>query len=279
MFTDNIAVYLQGSPANMDKAQEVFKTFCCASGAKINQHKSAAIWASKKERTWEWGRDEGLKWIPTGKGTRYLGIEPKCSGSHSLAIRPILNTSGTPLGVNGLSERCALAHSGCFWVKDLWSLENKEWKGLSDLGVSHHASNRRCRDIITTSIPWRPNEYDNHIWVGNWIGTPTPGTGNPLDWVYLVFEHTRDKANVIEFKKIKFDNHIQATAQQTLIISMANYRTIIVLSQEKLGATLKVVRDPPALGKSPPYIGSLKRGSSRTSHGTPTNGTGNPTRL
>ncbi len=66
-FTDDIALYLQGS--NMDRAQEVLKTFCRASGAKINWHKSAAIWASKKDRTWEWGRDEGLKWIPTSEGT------------------------------------------------------------------------------------------------------------------------------------------------------------------------------------------------------------------
>jgi len=75
MFVDDTVVYLQGSPTNMDKAQEVFKTFRRASGTKINWHKSVTIWASKKERTWEWGRDEGLKWIPTNKGTRYLGIQ------------------------------------------------------------------------------------------------------------------------------------------------------------------------------------------------------------
>jgi len=58
----------------MDRAQKVFKTFCRTSEMKINWHKSAAIWASKKERTWEWGGDEGLKWIPTGEGIRYLRI-------------------------------------------------------------------------------------------------------------------------------------------------------------------------------------------------------------
>jgi hypothetical protein len=74
-FANNTALYLQGSPANMDRAQEVLKTFCRASGAKINWHKSVAIWANKKDRTWEWGRDEGLKWIPTGEGIQYLGIQ------------------------------------------------------------------------------------------------------------------------------------------------------------------------------------------------------------
>ncbi len=36
MFADDTALYLQGSLANMDRAQEVLKTFCSASGAKIN---------------------------------------------------------------------------------------------------------------------------------------------------------------------------------------------------------------------------------------------------
>jgi len=40
--------------------------------------------------------------------------------------------------------------------------------------------------------------------------------------------------------------------QQALMISTTNYRTIIILSQEKLGATLKIARDPLAPGKKPP---------------------------
>jgi len=45
------------------------------SGAKINWHKSIAIWASKKEKTWNWGEDVGLRWVPEGEGTCYLGIQ------------------------------------------------------------------------------------------------------------------------------------------------------------------------------------------------------------
>jgi hypothetical protein len=59
----------------MDRAQEVLKIFYRAFRAKINWHKSAAIWAIKKERTWEWGRDKGLKWILDGESTRYLRIQ------------------------------------------------------------------------------------------------------------------------------------------------------------------------------------------------------------
>jgi hypothetical protein len=75
MFADDTALYLQGSPSNMDRAQEVLKTFCRTSGVKINWHKFVAILASKKVRTWEWGRDGGFKWIPDGEGIRYLGIQ------------------------------------------------------------------------------------------------------------------------------------------------------------------------------------------------------------
>jgi hypothetical protein len=59
----------------MDKAQQVLKIFCRASGAKINWHKSAAIWASRTERTWVWGEEVGLRWLPKGTGTHYLGIQ------------------------------------------------------------------------------------------------------------------------------------------------------------------------------------------------------------
>lgn len=74
-FVDDTTLYLRGHLANLDRAKEVLKIFCRASSAKINWHKSAAIWASKRERPWEWGEDVGLKWIPAGKGTRYLGIQ------------------------------------------------------------------------------------------------------------------------------------------------------------------------------------------------------------
>jgi hypothetical protein len=75
MFADDTALYLKGTSANMDRAQEVLKTFCRASGAKINWSKSAAIWASQRDKSWEWGEAEGLQWIPKGRGTKYLGIQ------------------------------------------------------------------------------------------------------------------------------------------------------------------------------------------------------------
>jgi hypothetical protein len=60
---------------NMERTQRVLNVFCKASGAKINWHKSSAIWASNKKREWEWGREVDLQWISKGKGVRYLGIQ------------------------------------------------------------------------------------------------------------------------------------------------------------------------------------------------------------
>jgi len=74
-FADDTALYLQGSQANMERTQKVLDIFCKASGAKVNWNKSAAVWASKRPRTWEWGQEVGLQWVPEGKGVRYLGIQ------------------------------------------------------------------------------------------------------------------------------------------------------------------------------------------------------------
>ncbi len=74
-FANDTALYFKGDQSNMDKAQNVLKIFRKASGAKINWNKSTAIWASRRERTWNWGREEGLKWVLEGKGVQYLGVQ------------------------------------------------------------------------------------------------------------------------------------------------------------------------------------------------------------
>jgi hypothetical protein len=163
----------------------------------------------------------------------------------------ILSVSGTPLGVSGLSEGCAFAHSRCTQIKDLWFEKNMEWKGLSALGLNHHASNKRGKNIITNNIPWHPDEYDSLIQVGDWIGKPTLGSGNTLDWVYLVLKCTPNKANAIEFKKVTPNGRLQVTTHQPLTISTTNYCPVRVLSQENLGSTFKMARDLPVPGKKP----------------------------
>jgi hypothetical protein len=70
IFADDIALYFKGSPSNLSKVWAVFELLCLASRAKVNWGKSAAIWANKEEKEWEWGQEVGLKWIPEGQGVR-----------------------------------------------------------------------------------------------------------------------------------------------------------------------------------------------------------------
>jgi hypothetical protein len=74
-FADDTALYLQGTRDNMERTQKILDIFYKALGAKINWHKTTVIWASKKNKEWEWGQEVGLQWIPEGKGVRYLGIQ------------------------------------------------------------------------------------------------------------------------------------------------------------------------------------------------------------
>jgi len=163
----------------------------------------------------------------------------------------ILNSRGIPLGVGGVSEGNALAQSRCFRVKDIWNDVTKDWKGFTDLGMSHHPSNRLNRETITSIIPWRLDEHECHFRVGDWIANPAPRAGSPLDWVYLVLELADKTASVLEFQKITSRGRIQTTTNQTIKISTAKHRLVRVLSQENPEATLKVARKLPAPGKAP----------------------------
>lgn len=72
MFADDTLLLLDGTPDNMDRAIAVINRFGEASRAKLNLHKSTGLWIGQAERTWQWGKAEGLKWLPTGEVTRYL---------------------------------------------------------------------------------------------------------------------------------------------------------------------------------------------------------------
>ena len=73
MFADDTLLLLDDTPENMDRAIAVINMFSAASGAKLNLHKSTGLWIGQEERTWQWGEAKGLKWLPPGEITRYLG--------------------------------------------------------------------------------------------------------------------------------------------------------------------------------------------------------------
>jgi hypothetical protein len=118
--------------------------------------------------------------------------------------------------------------------------------------LSYHASNKRCRNIITNSILWRPDEYESPIREGDWISEPSPDPDTTLDRVYLVLKCVPDTVKAIEFRKITPSGRLQVMAHQHFTISTTNYRPVKVLSQENSGSTLKVARDPSVPRKKPP---------------------------
>ena len=73
MFADDTLLLLDGTSENLDRALEVIRGFGDASGAKLNFHKSIALWVAHTERPWQWGVEAGLKWLQPGEVTRYLG--------------------------------------------------------------------------------------------------------------------------------------------------------------------------------------------------------------
>jgi hypothetical protein len=163
----------------------------------------------------------------------------------------ILNVNGSPLGISGLKEGNAVAHSGHSRVKDLQNAKNKEWKNLNDMSMSHHPANRDNLARITASIPWNPEELNNRVQAGDWISKPDPSMRTSPDWIYYVLESYRGTAKVIEFKKITSSGIIKATTHAAITLSTKGYRPVRILSQDKHGSTLKVARDAPTLGKNP----------------------------
>jgi hypothetical protein len=79
----------------------------------------------------------------------------------------IVNHEGKPLGFNRRSEENSLVNVGCSRVGNFWDPEEKEWKGLSALGVSFHLANRHNRDLIIASIPWDLATSNSIPLVGN----------------------------------------------------------------------------------------------------------------
>jgi hypothetical protein len=90
--------------------------------------------------------------------------------------------------------------------------------------------------------------------------SPTPISGNLLDRVYHVLESALGQALVMEFKKIAPNGRLQSMTQKSLTVSTAKLRPVRVLSQERLGTTLKVARDLVVPSKQPPLCWVFETG-------------------
>jgi len=163
----------------------------------------------------------------------------------------ILNQEGKPLGLSGKSEGNSLANAGCSRIRDFWDAEEKEWKGLSALGVSFHPSNRRNRELIIASIPWDPTTSNNALSAGKWISKKEVGQTGPPEWVYQVVGTTQSTTNVSEFRRISHTGRIQATGSHIITIPLEGYEPVRVLAQDNHRTTLRLAKDIPLPGKNP----------------------------
>jgi hypothetical protein len=174
-----------------------------------------------------------------------LGFTPTL-GQCRVATNPlIVNQKGKPLGLIGRSEGNSLANAGCSRVRDFWDSEEKDWKGLSALGVSFHPINRRNRDLIITSIPWDPAASNNVPSTGEWISKKEAGQTGPPEWIYQVVGTTQSTANVSEFRRISHTGRIQATGSHTITIPLEGYEPIRVLAQDSHETTFRLAKDLP----------------------------------
>jgi hypothetical protein len=112
----------------------------------------------------------------------------------------ILNVTGHPLGVCGLSEGHAIANSGCTKIKDLWDPEGRAWKSFHALRVTYHATNKNNREIIIASTPWNPATYINCFQAKDWINKRVSENNTVLAWVYHVTGVTPNTVQTVEFQ-------------------------------------------------------------------------------
>jgi hypothetical protein len=163
----------------------------------------------------------------------------------------IVNQEGKPLGLSGRSEGNSLANAGCSRVRDFWDSEEKEWKGLSTLGVSFHPINRWNRDLIIASIPWDPATSNNVPLAGKWINKKEAGQTRPPEWIYQVVGTTQSTTNVSEFRRISHTGRIQATGSHTITIPLEGYELVRVLAHDNHRTTFRLAKDLPLSGKKP----------------------------
>jgi len=163
----------------------------------------------------------------------------------------IVNQEGKPLGLSGKSERNSLANAGCSRIRDFWDSEEKEWKGLSALGVSFHPINKRNKDLIIASIPWDPATFNDVPSAGEWIGKKEAGQTDPPEWVYQVVGTTQSTANMSKFRRISHMGRIQATNSHIITIPLEGYEPFKVLARDSHRTTFKLAKDLPFPGKKP----------------------------
>jgi hypothetical protein len=116
--------------------------------------------------------------------------------------------------------------------------------------MNSHIINRTSRNIIVSSIPWKPTAFLNHFQTDNWINNKATGNHTPLKWIYHVTSVSFNLVQAIEFSKASPNGLIRAVSTQEVTLSPENYHLTRVLVQEKHGTPFKVIKDLSILLKS-----------------------------
>ena len=88
-FADDTCLYLQGQEANLMRAKCAIATFCRASGALINWHKTVGFLISGQPMP-QWSLDPGFRRIPPSTVVRYLGCQVGLELALEQQIVPLL---------------------------------------------------------------------------------------------------------------------------------------------------------------------------------------------
>jgi len=71
-YADDTTLYLLGTEQNLNRTYKELSTFCLGTGSKMNWNKTFAVWASRNVKSFSWGTDKSITWIPEGTRVRYL---------------------------------------------------------------------------------------------------------------------------------------------------------------------------------------------------------------
>jgi hypothetical protein len=117
--------------------------------------------------------------------------------------------------------------------------------------MTYHVTNKNNKKIIIANIPWNPATYINRFHAGDWISKRVSENNTTLAWVYHVTGVTPNTVQAVEFQRVTPIGLIGVANSQVITLSPEGYHPIKVLTQERHGAPLRVVRELPSLTKPP----------------------------
>jgi hypothetical protein len=150
---------------------------------------------------------------------------------------------------------------------------------VAELGMSYHASNKKCKETFIASIPWPLFEHTSPFKNGDWISDPEPVACPPLEWIYFVLEATASHPRAVEFRRMTSEGRIQASTTQIITIATCSHLSVRILSQESSRASLRITKELKTPNKKTPVFWIFEFGFIQDLPWDPGSGIGNPSSL